>query len=272
MRDIKVPRGPIKHSYWNLGNHFLRFDEAQVLDEGQKGQARSNLGAIGNLRGVVYITTSGTYAPDPEVKAIRVRGCGGGGGSGGVDGTGVSGARAISCGGSGGAYFEFYVPEEDLAASYTCTIGAGGSRGLAASPESNPGGDGGTTIFTDGTKHATAEGGRGGQGMQATTGSASAGPINPAIPLATLLGFSGLAFAGQMASNSYVADGRTVTPSNPGSSPLGVAGPGMTQVNEGIWGTGYGAGGGIAAVGSGDAANFYGAGGTQGVIIIEEFT
>jgi hypothetical protein len=225
---------------------------------------------VGNLSRILYHTTSGTYTPAPGVKAIRVRGCGGGGGSGGVDGLGGSSQRAFSCGGSGGSYFDIFIPSGDLAASYECVIGAGGTAGSSVSPGGD-GGTGGTTSFSDGAKTATAQGGAGGRGMQATSSSAEAGPTGP-VRTASLIGFVGLALASHPAVSCYLVDGKFVSWSKPGSSPLGVPGPGHSNGSDvGVSGSGYGAGAGPASVGGLNAANYSGAAGTPGVIIIEEY-
>jgi hypothetical protein len=95
-----------------------------------------------NATKVIWITTvgSGTYTPTSGARAIYVEAVAGGGGSAGSLGTATS--AAVAGGGGGGQWVTKYY--STVAASYSYSIGDGGTAG-AATPTA--GGSGGNTTF-----------------------------------------------------------------------------------------------------------------------------
>jgi len=244
---------------------------AQTLDQTQRGQARANIGAIGNLLGPpVIITSSGTYTPGADVRAIIVEAVGGGGG-----GSGASGDSAARPGGGGGAggYAMKYVGNP--AGSYTVTIGAAGSGGTANAAGGNAGGAGGTTTFVGAGVSMSCTGGSG--GFVASTVSdgpyflsvpsrvfASGGDINKYPPqMMPGMKLSSFARIGGAGGDSAFGAGGTVRFSNNVN----------TGASDGANAGGFGAGG------SGAISHFTGSGGghmtggngSPGVVIIWEF-
>ena len=117
----------------------------------------------GRLLSTTYYTT--VTPPQFFVKAtnnpsfIEVEVVGGGGGGGG--GGGVSGSDISSLGGAGGGYSRKTIRNNELAASETITIGAGGLGGSAGGGNGTAGG---TSSFGS---HCSATGGAGGVGHSA---------------------------------------------------------------------------------------------------------
>ncbi|WP_156911859.1 hypothetical protein [Kaistia adipata] len=192
----------------------------------------------------------GTFVKDPKAKKILVRGVGAGGGGGGT-------ANGASCRGAGGwgAYGgEALFDAADVPSSVSVTVGAGGPGG---SSSGGNGGSGGTTSFGD---LLVLPGGPAGSG--ATTSAQippRAAPPGPAtISALALFGYAMLA----------------VLPDYPDidNSPLrglgslwGTGGAPRASQNNGIAGTGYGAGG------SGAYANLRtGGAGSDGLLVVEE--
>ena len=138
------------------------------------------------LLNYVYLTTpgSGTYTPTAGTKRILVEVWGAGGGGGGVDGIATSGHWAKGGSGAGGGYCSKWIAS-NLAASYSYTVGAGGSGGSAGA---NDGSTGGSSTFSGTGVSLTANGGAGGIGNTAAAGgtvnyghlggSASGGDLN----------------------------------------------------------------------------------------------
>lgn len=172
------------------------------------------------------VTASETYTPSAKVKSIEFELIGGGGGSGGCSTTG--GAQVSSGGGGGGGGYVRHTTST-IAASYTITIGAGGTGGVAGDNDGTAGGD---TIVTDGASFTlTASGGGLGQGAAAAEnatggagGAATGGTINyagsdggrslgAAIPIASTL-------ANTYGGDSYVQRGTD----GPAANSVGVAG------------------------------------------------
>lgn len=110
--------------------------------------------------------TAATYTRPAGITSILVEVLGGGGGGGGS--TGGASTSSIGAGGGAGGYARLWVPS--AAATYTYTVGAGGTAGASGG---GTGGNGGTTTFSASSLQAT--GGNGSPGMSAVlnTGSSS---------------------------------------------------------------------------------------------------
>ncbi len=216
------------------------------------------------LKGITYLTsgTGATYTTPAGVRALYVEVVGGGGGGGGVDGVGA-GSGAAGGGGGGGGCGAILITSP--AASYTYTIGAGGTGGAAGA---NNGTNGGNSTFSDGTLTVTGEGGVSGQGLTAASGYAlyteRSGGEASGTGVTVIAGLRG--GARQRGAWAQVIGGYG------GCSPLfGQGGGGEGgNVSNGFAGTTYGAGGGGAAV-DGVSTNYAGGDGYQGVIRITEY-
>lgn len=219
-------------------------------------------GTAYGLKGITYLTsgTSATYTTPTGVRALYVEVVGGGGGGGGVDGGGAGTAAGGRSGGGGGYCAKFITSPS---ASYTYTIGAGGTGGAAGN---NNGTDGGTTTFTDGTLTLTANGGALGVGQNATAGTnnsiaggdggtASGGDLN---------------LSGSMGTDRAIQAGDLAGMSQSGCTPFFGGGKTSGQTGNAPAATNYGEGGAGANVVD-TTANYAGADGYQGVIRITEF-
>jgi hypothetical protein len=168
---------------------------------------------IGNgyyLKGVTYLTsgTAATYTTPVGVRAIEVEVIGAGGGGGGTDGTDTASSGAGGTGGGGGWSRALIT---SVSASYTYTVGAGGTGGPAGN---NVGGTGGTTSFAGGGVTISATGGNGGFGnlidgsnngtpglpgqgsVTGVTGEAGGGSPGNNMRFVTSTGFTSYAFRG----------------------------------------------------------------------------
>lgn len=185
------------------------------------------------------LTSSGQYTPSSSsVKYIKIKMVGGGGGSG-------TGTATFGGGGGGGAgYVEAIL---SYAASYSYTVGSGGSAGA----------NGGDTTFGTNTASKGSAGSGGATGAGGAGGSGSLG--------AGISGFVVRGQGGSCGTSGYLA-----------SDGIGGVG-GSSVLGGGANGSGFGAVGiaGSASTGggaSGGAANNKaGAAGGSGVIIIEEY-
>lgn len=219
-------------------------------------------GVTSMLPKITYLTSGvlATYTPTSGARAIYVEVVGGGGGGGGADGQGA-GTSAIGASGGGGGYTAKLI--SNLAASYTYTIGAGGSAGASSAGN---GTDGGTSTFTDGTLTLTATGGVGGEGMVATAGNATG----------TVGGSGGSGSGGDInlhggrAGNRSVTIGYVASISTSGSAPFFGGGKCTPIGNNGADGTNYGEGGSAGAVYN-TTTNYSGGAGASGVIRITEY-
>lgn len=205
-----------------------------------------------------FVTSSSTYTPAPEVKAIRVRVIGGGGG-GGAAGATNSGYTAIGGGGGAGGYSEKTILITAGFPTVSITIGSGGIPG---GQSGYSGGAGGASSFGS---YCSASGGDGGAGTSATNNSS----------YIMSGGSGGLGSGGDV--NAYGQSGSVaiMPPVNGGISGAGgasimSAGPGgrvgNASGNDGIYGSG--ASGGISQV---SASTQYGGRGGAGIIIVEEY-
>jgi hypothetical protein len=198
--------------------------------------------------------TAATYTKPSNVSTILIEVWGGGGGGGGA----LGGAGALAIGGAGGAGGYASLLVTSPSATYTYTVGAGGSAGTAGN---NNGGAGGTTTFSASSLQAT--GGNGGSGSASFTG------VGSILGAVGGVGTNGnINSGGAPGSGSVVVSGATAVGLGTigGSSRYGAGGY-ITTVTTG-------AAGGIAAGGSGGisttSSNAGGAGGA-GLIIVWEF-
>jgi hypothetical protein len=167
------------------------------------------------LKRVVQYTASGTYTPSAGTRAIWVRAVGGGGGvrNLSITGNGSSAQAAAAPGSGAGAYGEAFIITP--AASYTVTIGSGGTGGTSptaggttsfGSVLSLVGGDP-SGVYSFGTAEGFWAGGPGGVGT--FTGGT---------------GITGFAVAGESGDYSIRQVGTTVAGGKGGRSPFGDAG------------------------------------------------
>lgn len=223
---------------------------------------------------IIVAPGAGVYRTPPGVRAIKVECYGAGGGGGGAS----SGATFGAAGGGGGsgAYATSIIANPS--ASYSYTVGAGGSPGSGGTTVANPtnGGDGGATSF--GGAVIAAGGGGGGAGIWNTpqfgimsapgaggTVAASTGDVK----IAGRPGGGGISVIGAAASDQ-------IYPGQGASSRLGtnIAPLNRPQGNNGIVGIdGRFGGGGCGAYmrGSGGACRFQGGSGGNGVLIVTEY-
>lgn len=218
----------------------------------------------GTLINVQKITASGTYTPTAGANTVSVVGIGGGGGGG-----GVAGAASSFGGGGGGASgcLNAYLFRTLTNTPWTVTIGTHGAGGTSGA---NAGGNGNTTTIVDSssTTIMTAFGGAGGQPCTANTtlqvilpgggnGPGTGGDI-------LLLGDSGDTGITGGVSNSTLSGAGGSLP------PYGVGGLPWSTTHNGTAGSGYGAGGSGAC--SVNGTNHAGGAGTDGVVIIWEYS
>lgn len=214
----------------------------------------------GELVKTVYFTSSGSFvkADHPWLHKVRVRTQAGGGAGGGAVLT-AAGNFSLGGGGGGGGYSEAEILEEDLSASETVTVGAGG---VGISGTGGPGGDSSLGSLCVG------KGGLGGLASSATT---------PPDFIAIDAGVGGAASG---ATGDLKLDGGAGTPGvgddrfsqnqhggTGGPSHLGGGGRGKAQA-IGDAGGQYGGGGGGSA-NEGGAAARVGGDGAAGIVIVE---
>jgi hypothetical protein len=206
-------------------------------------------------------TGSGTWNKPAGLKAVMVRLVGGGGSGGGCAAT--TGVQASEgAGGGGGGYSEKVILADDLGATETVTIGAGG----AASAAGGAGNAGGTTSFG---AHLQATGGAGGSAGVATGASSMAiGGVGGA-------GSSGdLNISGERGGPSLVSFMTNLSVHRRGSgggSQLGAT----TIINSsaatsGVAGQTYG-GGSTGAINGASQSARASLAGAPGVVIVDEF-
>lgn len=236
-------------------------------DSATKGCTQQSIKAYadsleGRLEGVQVITASGTYTKTSGVSKIIVECLGAGGGGGGID----ANTSQISVAGGGGAGgYAVELIDASAIVSETATIGSGGSGGAAGA---NPGSAGGTTSLGS---LISATGGAGGQ----TLGPSSASNI------VRQGGSGGVGSGGSVNANGQtggVGIGQTIacTSGMGGTSIYGRGGnPGIQNGAgtsfPGINALGYGSGGSGAGA-TGSTTNQAGGDGTDGLLIIWEYS
>jgi hypothetical protein len=206
----------------------------------------------------VVVLTSGsaaTYTTPAGCRAIRVRCVGGGGAGGGASSVASSGGGGG--GGGSGSYCEkvFSPPS----ATYTYTIGAGGTAGTAGANAGNNGAD--TTFGT-----LTAKGGTGGAGCTSAVATRAMGGAGG------VAGTGGdVNLPGEAGDNSVNTTAALVASGSGGNSKLGGGANGVSAQGAGtnaVANTGGGGSGGASV--SAGAAVAGGVGGS-GIIVVEEF-
>lgn len=207
--------------------------------------------------------TAATYTKPAGINNILVQAVGGGGAGGGVAST-TSNGSAGGGGGAGGFASKLFT---SASATYTYTVGAGGTPGAAGNVA---GGNGGNTTFST----LTANGGTGGNGSAAFGAAAStaAGGAGGSSS-GTDYGINGqVGNAG--VTNAAAGVGLSVSGSG-GNSPLGYGAPSVPQgsggATAGTAASGPG-GGGSGAAGTNANSNQAGGAGAAGYIIVWEFS
>jgi hypothetical protein len=210
----------------------------------------------GGLQSMQIFTsgTAQTYTTPAGITKLVVEMLGGGGAGGGsAGGAGYAGGG----GGSAGGYGKLVI--DSPAATYTYTVGAGGTPGASGA---NPGGAGGTSSFGASFQ---CTGGGGGNGASTSTtqqsvnsgaaGVCSNGTINGGAAFGeygtVLNGTTGIVSGGDGAATLYGSGGR------------------YSAFNDGTPATGYGAGGGG---GLSQATSRAGGSGSGGIIIVWEYS
>lgn len=245
---------------WSDGTNYqvIRFGLATGTTVGTVA-AGDDARIVASVKKIVVqkFTTSGTYTPTSGMTYCVIECVGGGGGGGGaaVSGAGVQNG---SGGGGGGSYSRKLALATDIGVLKTVTVGAGGAAG---SYGNNPGGAGGTTSV--GTL-CVANGGTGGLG--AASGANGTGGLGGSVGTGDFTIPGGAGGSGGLATSSSVFP---IITGLGGHSFYGQGAPGQTASNDGVAGTGYGAGGGGAS--DFNAGNRPGGAGTEGVVIITEY-
>lgn len=220
----------------------------------------SSITLNGLLISRTVLTSGTTFTTSARTKKILVLLAGGGAGGGGSDGS----ANNASAGGGGGSgsYAEKLF-DVTPSTNYTYAIGGGGAGGA------NTGGNGsagGNTTFAVGGTTVTANGGSGGIGMTtgntALTALGGAGGVvstNGDVNTVGQPGGFGLRFSGTIAISGFGGPG-----------PRGGGGSSRNTTGIGSAGGNYGSGGGGAcSIGNNDHV---GGAGSQGVIVVWEFS
>lgn len=195
-----------------------------------------NITTTGGLLSESILTSSGTFTPTSGTTSMEVT-CSGGGGGGGYA---ISGLGNIGVGGGGAAGAMFITYITSVSGTYTYTIGAAGTGGIASS--STAATAGGNTTFVNGATTYTAGGGApgvsdaGSAAIHSTLGSNPGTSTNANLINAPIMGGD----AGIAMSITFGYGG------NGGSGPWGCGGGKQFTNNTGNAGNGYGSGSGGA--------------------------
>jgi len=210
--------------------------------------------------GIQKFTASGTYTPTAGMRTCIVECVGGGAG-----GVGAYNAATTSNtgggGGGSGAYSKRLLTAQQVGASQTVTIGAGGAGGVGTSGVSTPGAPGGATSF--GTLVVANGGQASGSGLAGGTGGSTTGAVGDV----TLVGNpGGPGMYGAVSSSVYANSGFG------GNSMLGAGAQGLAggATSQGGAATGPG-GGGSGSVLFNVATFNTGGNGAAGICIITEY-
>lgn len=210
------------------------------------------------LKATVVLNGTTTFTTGSNTNSIRAR-LQAAGGAGGAALTATAGANGS--GGAGGGYAEWFVAVSP-STGYTCAVGAGGTGVSNAN-----GNAGGNTTLTVGGTTCTANGGPGGLVGLATSGEAVAGASPPAISTnGTINGGGSPGFPG--VNSSTLGQSGTGGSSQFGSGGAGRTVPGGSGTGNAAVGFGGGGGGGLSVT----AVAELGGAGSNGVLIVEEFS
>lgn len=236
---------------WNTsiggGAYTLLFctGAAEQVGLATKSQHAMQLGqAVGRLLNIQVITASGTYVPTPGMNYARVRGVGGTGSSGGCVATAAAQTNA-SGGTAAGSYFDAWLSAATIGASQPVIIGAAGVAG-AVGANGNPGG------ATSLGALLNAPGSAGGSAAATAVSTSTSGVSPGGAQSAIATGGNIINGVGSPSTPGIMASGGTV-PGTGGSSPFGAPGaPGVSN--------------------NPSQAAKAGLAGSQGIMIIEEWT
>lgn len=250
------PTGVNGGMYYNSNTNKFRCYEANAWTDCISGRQQQ-----------VTFTSSGTFtkANYPGMKGIRVRVQGGGGGGIGADVT-AAGQQSAGGGGGGGAYAESFLTPDQLAASETVTVGAGGA---GASCSAGQGGTGGTSSFGS---LVSASGGFGGFLCMFAGATPSLSRSVGGEGRGTAVGQ--IIIPGTDGGNAMRIDGTTVAGLTSGGGGNSQGGKGGSPASSNGWakssGDGFG-GGGSGAYNTASQAAEDGAPGGPGVIVVIVF-
>ncbi len=251
----------------------LRIDSAGDINMAATSSLQKNSINAYTLKNITYLTsgTAATYTTPTGVRALKVTTIGGGGGGGGVNGSSTASTNAYSDGGGGGGYATAFIATAE--ASYTYTVGSGGTGGAVGN---NAGATGGTTEFKNAgaTIIVSATGGAGGLGdTGATSTGATAGA--PGVGSITGLGTPGgvIGSGTGIYANGYgrFINGTAYGLAGSGYCPLIGGGVESALGATGINATRYGEGGGNVRTSTAVATDYAGGNGFAGLIIVEEY-
>lgn len=246
IQQIKLVAG--ENFVYNIGSGFTVINTVGAL-----GQSGSQY-----LRTIYLYKGATSYTPSPDCNIINIELIGAGGGGGGAS-RGTS-APGMAGGGGAGGYLEKYVAVT-ANGLYTCDVGAGGAGGAAGA---NNGTTGGNTSITIGGTTYTGNGG--GPGIAMATGSTLLSALGGAGGTATNGDFNQ---SGMMGKNSFRNSTTTGYGGGGGTCKWSKGTPDTTTDQTGVSATGYGGGGqGACAI----AANRAGGAGSDGLIVIEEYS
>jgi len=222
------------------------------------------------LAGTRYFTSSGVFEKanplltgDINVRAIRVRACGGGGGGAGSPAT-TAGQVHAGCSGSGSAYAESFITNiAGLGTSETVTVGLGGAGGVGAAN----GADGQASAFGS---LLEARGGLGGfsQGVITATGG------YPGVSGQTI-GTGDLVLSGSPSTVGIASPGAFILSGIGGSSVIGGGASGVERFGStganGINGGAFGGGGSGSVQGPSQGTPKDGGTGANGIVIVDVY-
>ena len=225
------------------------------------------------LKNITYLTsgTAATYTTPTGVRALKVTVVGGGGGGGGVNGSSTAATNAYSNGGGGAGYAIAFIPTAE--ASYTYTVGAGGTGGAAGN---NAGAAGGTTEFKNAGSTVIVSATGGGSGI-GDTGAASTGATTGAPGVGSITGLGtpggviGSGSGTQVSGYGRYINGTVYSIVGGGYCPFIGGGVTASAGAAGIDATNYGEGGGPVRTSTAVATDYAGGDGFQGIIIVEEY-
>jgi hypothetical protein len=233
------------------GAGFLIYDAAGGIKQA---------GRTGRYLRTTVLTSGTQFTTGPDTNSIVLRMVAGGGQGGGC----TVGSASISGGAGGGAAGGY--AEKTFAvtpnATYSYTIGAGGSTSGAGA---NTGQVGGNTTFVVGATTVTANGGPGGLGCTSAATVVTLGGAPPAVSTNGDVNGSGMP-----GGSGFVSAVGVAVSGQGGSGPFGAGGNGLKTQGTGNAAIGFGAGGGGGCTISTTGAVAGGAG-TGGCITVNEY-